>query len=203
MSAVAGPSRGPDTWRPTKYLEPLHPDNEEVLEQAAYQAAVTKLGGDSRRMTRYKPRKAVDFQGGLLKWRMVGQGIVFGGRSRQAPGAPAGLSSARGLDGRLIFLDQQSEEQSGCLASNTPQSLRPDRCTFNLRQFVYKGTLNSLASSSRSASTEPFDVNMRPFHPYIHQQGASSNPRRQGMTCSGCSRSCPDLSSGRQMLGDF
>lgn len=70
--ATAGPSRGPDTWRPSRYLEPLHPDNEEVLEQAAYQAAVTRLGGDDRKR-RYKPRKAVDWQGGLLKWRQVGE----------------------------------------------------------------------------------------------------------------------------------
>jgi polyadenylation factor subunit 2 len=66
----AGSSRGPDTWHPSKYLEPLHPDNEEVLEQAAYQAAVTRLGGDNR-ARRYKPRKTVDWQGGVIKWRQV------------------------------------------------------------------------------------------------------------------------------------
>lgn len=69
MTAVAGPSRGPDTWRPTRYLEPNHPDNEEVLEQAAYQAAITRQPGE--RAKKYKPRKAVDFTGGLLKWRQV------------------------------------------------------------------------------------------------------------------------------------
>lgn len=73
--SLAGPSRprptrGPDTWVPKRYLEPLHPDNEEVLEQAAYQAAVTKHGGDNRK-SRYKPRKTVDWQGGVLKWRQL------------------------------------------------------------------------------------------------------------------------------------
>ncbi|WVF67137.1 hypothetical protein IAT40_001882 [Kwoniella sp. CBS 6097] len=71
-SAVAGPSRpkGPDTWQPTKYLEPNHPDNEEVLEQAAYQAAVTRQGGDDRKR-KIKPRRAVDYQGAVQKWRML------------------------------------------------------------------------------------------------------------------------------------
>ncbi|OCF34736.1 polyadenylation factor subunit 2 [Kwoniella heveanensis BCC8398] len=71
-SAVAGPSqpKGPDTWHPTKYLEPNHPDNEEVLEQAAYQAAVTRQGGDDRKR-KIKPRRAVDYQGAVQKWRML------------------------------------------------------------------------------------------------------------------------------------
>ena len=69
MSAVAGPSRGPDTWKPTRYLEPNKPDNEEVLEQAAYQAAITRQPGE--RAKKYKPRKTVDFMGGVLKWRQV------------------------------------------------------------------------------------------------------------------------------------
>ena len=68
---TAGPSRGPDTWHPTRYLEPNHPDNEEVLEQAAYQAAITRVAGDSRNR-KYKPRRTVDFMGGVLKWRQVG-----------------------------------------------------------------------------------------------------------------------------------
>lgn len=70
--AVAGPSRHPrgaDTWHPSAYLEPPHPDNEEVVEQAAYQAAVTKHHGE--RKTRYKPRKTVDYQGGVIKWRQM------------------------------------------------------------------------------------------------------------------------------------
>lgn len=71
MSAIAGPSRGPDTWRPTRYAEPNKPDNEEVLEQAAYQAAITRQPGE--RAKKYKPRKTVDFMGGVLKWRQVGQ----------------------------------------------------------------------------------------------------------------------------------
>ena len=66
---MAGPSRGPDTWRPTRYLEPNKPDNEEVLEQAAYQAAITRQPGE--RAKKYKPRKTVDFMGGVLKWRQV------------------------------------------------------------------------------------------------------------------------------------
>ncbi|WWC97058.1 hypothetical protein V866_003935 [Kwoniella sp. B9012] len=71
-NSVAGPSRarGQDTWVPTKYLEPLHPDNEEVHEQAAYQAAVTRQGGDDRKR-KIKPRRAVDYQGGVIKWRML------------------------------------------------------------------------------------------------------------------------------------
>ncbi|WWC68715.1 uncharacterized protein I206_102649 [Kwoniella pini CBS 10737] len=71
-NAVAGPSRtrGQDTWFPTKYLEPNHPDNEEVHEQAAYQAAVTRQGGDDRKR-KIKPRRAVDYQGGVIKWRML------------------------------------------------------------------------------------------------------------------------------------
>lgn len=86
-AAKAGPSRGPDAWRPTKYLEPLHPDNEEVLEQAAYQAAVTRLGGDNRGTRRYKPRRTVDFQGGVIKWRQV-SGIALGPNSSPPrPGA--------------------------------------------------------------------------------------------------------------------
>lgn len=66
---IAGPSRGPDPWQPTRYLEPNQPDNEEVLEQAAYQAAVTKLGGDAR-ARRYKPRRTVDYMGPMTKWRL-------------------------------------------------------------------------------------------------------------------------------------
>ncbi|WVW80042.1 hypothetical protein I302_102015 [Kwoniella bestiolae CBS 10118] len=71
-NSIAGPSRsrGQDTWAPTKYLEPLHPDNEEVHEQAAYQAAVTRQGGDDRKR-KIKPRRAVDYQGGVIKWRML------------------------------------------------------------------------------------------------------------------------------------
>ena len=71
MTAMAGPSRGPDTWQPTRYLEPNKPDNEEVLEQAAYQAAITRQPGE--RAKKYKPRKTVDFMGGVLKWRQVRQ----------------------------------------------------------------------------------------------------------------------------------
>lgn len=66
---TAGPSRAPDTWQPTRYLEPNKPDNEEVLEQAAYQAAVTKQGGDNRNR-RYKPRRTVDYMGPMTKWTL-------------------------------------------------------------------------------------------------------------------------------------
>ena len=77
--ATAGPSRlpahtqsrGPDKWHPTRYLEPNHPDNEEVLEQAAYMAAVTRLGPDARANRKYKPRRTVDFMGPVVKWRQV------------------------------------------------------------------------------------------------------------------------------------
>jgi hypothetical protein len=69
IMVTAGPSRGPDLWQPTRYLEPNQPDNEEVLEQAAYQAAVTKLGGDAR-ARRYKPRRTVDYMGPMTKWRL-------------------------------------------------------------------------------------------------------------------------------------
>ncbi|WWC60215.1 uncharacterized protein I303_102781 [Kwoniella dejecticola CBS 10117] len=71
-NAVAGPSRtrGQDSWFPTKYLEPNHPDNEEVHEQAAYQAAVTRQGGDDRKR-KIKPRRTVDYQGSVIKWRML------------------------------------------------------------------------------------------------------------------------------------
>ncbi|ORY23440.1 WD40-repeat-containing domain protein [Naematelia encephala] len=71
MVVQAGPSRAPDAWKPTRYLEPNHPDNEEVLEQAAYQAAVTRLGGDERRLKKYKPRRTVDYMGGVVKWRQL------------------------------------------------------------------------------------------------------------------------------------
>lgn len=74
MTATAGPSRGPDTWHPTRYLEPNKPDNEEVLEQAAYQAAITRQPGE--RAKKYKPRKTVDFMGGVLKWRQVSLGRI-------------------------------------------------------------------------------------------------------------------------------
>ena len=66
----AGPSRGPDLWKPSRYLEPNHPDNEEVQEQAAYQAAVTRLSNDQR-ARRYKPRRTVDYSGGVLRWRQI------------------------------------------------------------------------------------------------------------------------------------
>ncbi|KAL1410320.1 pre-mRNA cleavage and polyadenylation factor (CPF) complex subunit [Vanrija albida] len=74
-SDVAGPSRPreADTWKPTKYLEPNHPDNEEVLEQAAYQAAVTRPPGDARANRKYKPRRTVDYMGGIQKFRMLGK----------------------------------------------------------------------------------------------------------------------------------
>ena len=84
-SPTAGPSRharGPDTWQPSAYLEPPHPDNEEVVEQAAYQAAVTKHQGE--RKTRYKPRKTVDYQGGVIKWRQTTR--VKGGQVRGGGG---------------------------------------------------------------------------------------------------------------------
>lgn len=69
---LPGPSKSAanSTWRPSRYLEPLHPDNEEVLEQAAYQAAVTRSSGDDRKR-KIKPRRTVDYQGGVQKWRMV------------------------------------------------------------------------------------------------------------------------------------
>lgn len=76
MTVPGHPLPGPsnpaanDTWRPSRYLEPLHPDNEEVLEQAAYQAAVTRSSGDDRKR-KIKPRRTVDYQGGVQKWRMV------------------------------------------------------------------------------------------------------------------------------------
>ena len=73
MSVIAGPSRGPDTWQPKRYLEPNHPDNEEVQEQASYQAALTRMGNEERKK-RYKPRRTVDYQGPMLKWRQVGRG---------------------------------------------------------------------------------------------------------------------------------
>lgn len=69
--ATAGPSRGPDTWGPSKYLEPNHPDNEEVLEQAAYQAAITRLGGDNRGTKKVKPRRVIDYYGPVTKWRQL------------------------------------------------------------------------------------------------------------------------------------
>jgi polyadenylation factor subunit 2 len=76
----AGPSRPrqPDAWAPKRYLEPNHPDNEEVLEQAAYQAAVTRPAGDTRTNRKYKPRRTVDYMGGVQKWRMVSR--AAGGR---------------------------------------------------------------------------------------------------------------------------
>jgi polyadenylation factor subunit 2 len=70
--ATAGPSRGPDLWKPSRYLEPNHPDNEEVLEQAAYMAAITRPPGDTR-VRKYKPRKTVDFMGSIVKWRQVSE----------------------------------------------------------------------------------------------------------------------------------
>lgn len=69
--ATAGPSRAPDTWRPTRHLEANAPDNAEVVEQAQYQAAVTRLGNDAR-SKRYKPRRTVDYMGPMMKWRQVG-----------------------------------------------------------------------------------------------------------------------------------
>ncbi|KAL7419706.1 pre-mRNA cleavage and polyadenylation factor (CPF) complex subunit [Cryptotrichosporon argae] len=70
MTAAASSSRGPDTWQPSAYLAPNEPDNEEVLEQAAYQAAVTRPAGDTR-VRKYKPRRTVDYMGGVQKWRMM------------------------------------------------------------------------------------------------------------------------------------
>jgi hypothetical protein len=108
VSATAGPSRGPDTWHPSRYLEPNHPDNEEVLEQAAYQAAVTRLGGDNRQGARkYKPRRTVDFMGPVLKWRQVGSGVY--------------------LDAVLTGVDEQAEG-CGVYAAYTSESVRLDSC---------------------------------------------------------------------------
>ncbi|EIW68862.1 hypothetical protein TREMEDRAFT_31214, partial [Tremella mesenterica DSM 1558] len=69
--SVAGPSRPSDSWHPSRYLEPNHPDNEEVHEQASYQAAVTRLANDERKRARYKPRRTVDFTSGVVKWRQL------------------------------------------------------------------------------------------------------------------------------------
>ncbi|WVN85800.1 polyadenylation factor subunit 2 [Cryptococcus depauperatus CBS 7841] len=72
--SLAGPSsqeaRSRHSWHPSRYKEPLHPDNEEVLEQAAYMAAVTRAIGDDRKR-KIKPRRTVDYQGGVQKWRML------------------------------------------------------------------------------------------------------------------------------------
>lgn len=83
---AAGPSRQPsnnsqETWSPKRYLEPNHPDNEEVLEQAAYQAAVTRPPGDSRGNRKYKPRRTVDYMGGVQKLRIVSLGCDTDGES--------------------------------------------------------------------------------------------------------------------------
>lgn len=69
VTASASTPQSP--WKPTRYLEPNHPDNEEVVEQAQYMAAVTRLGTDAR-SKRYKPRRTVDYMGPMMKWRQVG-----------------------------------------------------------------------------------------------------------------------------------
>lgn len=103
---VAGPSRPrePDEWAPKRYLEPNHPDNEEVLEQAAYQAAVTRPAGDNRSNRKYKPRRTVDYMGGVQKWRMV-----------------------RPQEAALTTVEQEAGD-SDHAAANTPQPLRYYQC---------------------------------------------------------------------------
>ena len=99
MTVPGHPLPGPadpaanDTWRPSRYREPLHPDNEEVLEQAAYQAAVTRSSGDDRKR-KIKPRRTVDYQGGVQKWRMVRRSsaaslcLLTASAAEQAQGRP-------------------------------------------------------------------------------------------------------------------
>jgi hypothetical protein len=68
---TAGPSRPPrrrDTWQPSRYLEPNHPDNEEVMEQASYQAAITRQGASKVKL---KARRTVEYMGTVMKWRQV------------------------------------------------------------------------------------------------------------------------------------
>jgi polyadenylation factor subunit 2 len=96
--ATAGPSRRGDTWQPTRYLEPNKPDNEEVLEQAAYQAAVTKHGGDNR-ARRYKPRRTVDYMGPMTKWRIDAKlkAVDYMAAVHPNPSDLIGVSAAPGL----------------------------------------------------------------------------------------------------------
>jgi hypothetical protein len=124
-AAKAGPSRGPDAWHPTKYLEPLHPDNEEVLEQAAYQAAVTRLGGDNRGTRRYKPRRTVDFQGGVIKWRQVSWNL--GPQRPMSVLAGEGAADSNGMDTDCCYSARQDERVTGLPPYDTSKSIRSDR----------------------------------------------------------------------------
>jgi polyadenylation factor subunit 2 len=65
-------SSRPDAWRPERYLDPPAPDVEEVNEQASYQAAITRPAGDLRGAKKFKPRRTVDYNGGVGRWRNVG-----------------------------------------------------------------------------------------------------------------------------------
>ena len=157
MTATAGPSKGPDTWKPTRYLEPNKPDNEEVLEQAAYQAAITRQPGE--RQKRYKPRKTVDFMGGVLKWRQVS---VLADRYVHALSA----------DGKNAWTRRT-------YACYTPKSIRPYRCKY--RCLLNEGMPKlMIATSCLCASLESIHIYMRSLCAYLHQQRAFAHSCGQG-----------------------
>lgn len=119
----AGPSRTAhgDTWEPKRYLEPNHPDNEEVLEQAAYQAAVTRPPGDSRQQRKYKPRRTVDYMGGVQKWRMLGKKNGLPGYLPPIRPNPSDIINVR--DGVGILLTTRSSPRQPTSTTPRPPSV--------------------------------------------------------------------------------
>ncbi|KAG8985415.1 pre-mRNA cleavage and polyadenylation factor (CPF) complex subunit, partial [Tulasnella sp. 427] len=54
-------------WRPSKYLEEPQPPGPD-LERLAQEEAAQKAGMDPRAIKKVKPRKTVDYHGGIGRW---------------------------------------------------------------------------------------------------------------------------------------
>jgi polyadenylation factor subunit 2 len=57
-------------WRPTKYLTVLQPPPPDV-ERLEQELAAQKLGMDGKAMKKAKPRRTVDFTGGMGRYDIV------------------------------------------------------------------------------------------------------------------------------------
>lgn len=65
------PIQHPGAWKATKYLKPPEPqlqDDSRVLEM---EAAALKQGIDTRPFKKVRPRRTVDYMGGIGRWNMV------------------------------------------------------------------------------------------------------------------------------------
>lgn len=59
-----------NAWRPSKYLEEPEPPGPD-LERLAQEEAAQKAGMDPRAIKKVKPRKTVDYHGGIGRWNDV------------------------------------------------------------------------------------------------------------------------------------